>query len=446
MMSDARQDLLASVLDRALKAGASACDGRISEVASLSANVRLGKLESVEREENAAISLRCFVGQRQAHVSGSDVSPDSLDRLVSRCVEMARLAPEDRFAGLPDIRETEASPPSLDRSGDAQMEPARLEALAREAETAALAVAGVDNSGGAGASWSSGQSWVAASNGFSGHMVSGSVSLGLSVTARSDTGMERDYAGRARRRLADLPDPAEIGREAGERAVARINPRKIASRRAPVIYERRLAGRLIAAFVSAISGPSIARGVSFLKHRMGEAVFAPTVSIIDDPFRPGGFGSRPFDGEGRPVSRKALIDQGVLTQWLLNSPSARQLGLAPNGFASPGFGDPPGVTISNLHVEPGTRDLEGLMVEAGEGLLITDMFGPSINPNTGDYSVGVSGFWFEGGARAYPVSEVTVAGDLPTMFASLIPGSDLEFEAGINSPSLLIPDLALAGR
>jgi PmbA protein len=240
--------------------------------------------------------------------------------------------------------------------------------------------------------------------------------------------------------------PEEIGTEAGTRAVARLGARKVDSRTAPVIFENRLASRLIGAFVGAISGPAVARGVSFLKDRMGKPVFAAGVDVIDDPLRRGGFGSRAFDGEGRAVRRTALVKDGVLTQWLLNGPSARQLGLAPNGFASMGFGDPPGVSTSNLDVQPGKRSLKDLMADAGAGLLVTDMFGPSLNPNTGDYSVGVSGFWFDKGERAYPVSEVTVAGDVPSMLLRAIPGSDLEIRAPTNSPSLLIDGLALAGR
>ena len=240
--------------------------------------------------------------------------------------------------------------------------------------------------------------------------------------------------------------PEWIGAEAGRRAASRLGARKLDSQTAPVIFDRRLSSRLLGAFIGAISGPAIARGVSFLKDKMDKPVFAPGVNVIDDPLRLGGFGSRGFDGEGRPVKRTALVRGGVLTQWLLNGPAARQLGLTPNGFASMGFGDPPGVTTSNLEIEPGIRSPDELMKDAGKGLLVTDMFGPSLNPNTGDYSVGVSGFWFENGERAYPVSEVTVAGDLTSMLLRAIPGSDLEIRGSTNAPSLLIDGMALAGR
>jgi PmbA protein len=264
--------------------------------------------------------------------------------------------------------------------------------------------------------------------------------------AERDGAMERDHEYSSERRGARHKAPDWIGRQAGERATARLGARKLESQTAAVIFDHKLSSRLLGAFIGAISGPAVARGVSFLKDKMDKQVFADGVNIIDDPLREGGFGSRAFDGEGRPVKRTALVDNGVLTQWLLNGPAARQLSLTPNGFASTAFGDPPGVTTSNLELEPGKRSLDELMADAGKGLLITDMFGPSLNSNTGDYSVGVSGFWFENGARAYPVSEVTVAGDLTSMFLRAIPGSDLEIRGSANAPSLLIDGMSLAGR
>jgi PmbA protein len=439
-------DLLQSVIAQTLKAGADAVDVRLSESASLSVEVRKGELETVEREESRGLALRALVGRRQAHVSGSDLTPASLKAMSERVVAMARLAPEDKFCGIPDASEISSDRTDLDLECDDTPEATELERRARDMEAAVLAVPGVQQASHSGASWSTSARWVAASNGFAAHKRSGMTSLAAVAIAGRDGAMERDYDSRSERRRARMPTPEEIGKTAGERAAERLGPRKLDSRTAAVIFDRRLSNRLLGAFIGAIGGPSIARGVSFLKDRMGKPVFAPGVSIVDDPLRRGGFGSRTFDGEGRVVQRTALVDDGVLTQWLLNGPSARQLGLAPNGFASMGFGDPPGVTTSNLDLQPGARSREQLMADAGEGLLITDMFGPSLNPNTGDYSVGVSGFWFENGQKAYPVSEVTVAGDLPTMFLRAVPGSDLEIRGAMNAPSLLIDGLALAGR
>ena len=281
--------------------------------------------------------------------------------------------------------------------GTSDMSDAELERSAIDAEAAALAVEGVKQVSSCGAGWSRTSRWLAATNGFASHKVSSSLGLGLAAVAEADGKMERDYESRSARYREDLPGPAEIGKVAGERTVARLSPKKIPTQKAAVIYDRRLSSSLIGSLIGAISGPAIARGVSFLKDKLGEQVFAEGINIVDEPYRPRGRGSRSHDGEGRPVRERAIIENGVLTEWLLNGSSAHQLGLKPNGYASMGFGDPPGVTTSNLVLQPGTQTPEQLMAAVGTGLLVTDMFGPSINPNTGDYSVGVSGFWFENG-------------------------------------------------
>lgn len=439
-------DLLASLIEATLKAGADGVDARISESASLSVEVRNGDLETVEREESRGLALRALVGRRQATVSATDLSPDALKALSERVVAMARLAPEDKYCGLADASEITMNHPDLKLDTDDMPEADELERRGREMEAAAMAVPGVKQMSHCGASWSASKTWLAASNGFSAYKSSGISSMAAVAIAERDGAMERDYESTSERRRAKLKSPEWVGKTAAERAVSRLSPRKLETQTAAVIFENKLANRLIGAFIGAISGPAIARGVSFLKDKMGKPVFAPGVNLIDDPLREGGFGSRGFDGEGRPVQRTALVDDGVLTQWLLNGPAARQLGLKPNGFASMAFGDPPGVTTSNLDLQPGTRTLDQLMADAGRGLLVTDMFGPSLNPNTGDYSVGVSGFWFENGARVYPVSEVTVAGDIPAMLLRAVPGSDLEIRGSTNSPSLLIDGMSLAGR
>jgi len=446
LASETAQSLLFDLLKTVKELGADAADARVSEARSVSVDVRMGKLEALEQSESTGVALRVFIGQRQASVGGSDLSPQALKRLAERCVAMARLAPEDPYAGITPADELARNWPDLGLGDGAPVEVMTLEAAALVAEDAARAVEGIVNSNGAGASYSRSRMAVAASNGFYGLRESAGSGLGVSVVAARDGQMERDYAGRGVRDWADLPAPEEIGREAGERASARVGARKIDSQKGHVIFERRLSASLIGALIEAIKGPAIARGVSFMKSKLGEQVLPRGLSVLDDPFRAKGLASRPFDGEGRAVAPRALIDDGVLTEWLLNGASAKQLGLKPNSYASFGFGDPPGVTTSNVHLTPGGLDLAGLMAEAKAGLLVTDMFGPSLNQNTGDYSVGVSGFWFEGGERAYPVNEVTVAGSLPEFLARIVPGSDLLFESSTNVPSLLIPDVSLAGR
>lgn len=438
--------VLSYLIDTCTKAGASGVDVSLGKSDGVSIEVREGKRESIERSESQGVALRVLFGRRQASVSGSDLSQDALKTLAERCVAMARVVPEDPYCGLTPATELAQDMPELDLTGDGEIAIETLEKDALEAEAAALAVPGVKTVSTCGNSWSHHETWVAASNGFSAHRSGGSTGLGLAAIAEKDGAMERDYESRSVRRLEDRPAASEIGRIAGERTVARLGPRKVKTQTGAVMMDRRISSGLIGAFLSAISGPSVARGVSFLKDQMGEQVFAAGVNLIDDPLRPRGMSSRVHDGEGRAVARTALVEDGRLTRWLLNNSSAKQLGLDANGYASGGFGNTPGVGVSNAYIEAGTQSPEDLMRSVGKGLLVTDMFGPSINPNTGDYSVGVAGFWFENGEAAYPVSEVTIAGDLPGMFSRLVPASDLEFRGGRDAPSLLIEDMSIAGE
>jgi len=440
-------DILRGVLNAALRAGADAAEAVHAESRALSLGVRNGALEDLERQESRDLGLRVFVGARQAVVSGSDLSPTALQKLIDRAVATARLAPEDPYAGLAPSEHLAHGPhPDLDLFDASEPSAEQLEALALTAEDAARAVEHVSKSDGAGASWSASEWRLLTTAGFDGRHRASGFSLSASAIAEDAEGMERAGDGRRVRHFADLPDPEAIGADAGRRAAARLGARKIASTTAPVIFENRIAASLLGPLIGAIAGPSIARGSSFLKDRLGEPVFAPGVTVTDDPFRPRGLGSSPFDDEGVAPERRALIDDGVLTTWLLNSSSARQLGLQTTGHASRGLAGPPGVSPNNLHMEPGSDDLAGLMRQAGTGLLVTSMFGPSLNGNTGDWSAGVSGVWFEGGEPAYPVREITVAGNLRDLYARLIPGSDMEFRGATNAPSLLIDAVAIAGR
>jgi PmbA protein len=440
-------DLLNDIVKAALKAGADAAEAVSADRRSLSVGVRNGKLEDVEREESRDLGLRVFVGQRQASVSASDLSPATQARLVERAVAMARLAPEDPHAGFaPEDRLARGPFADLDLFDPSERSAQTLEQVSAEAEAAALAVTGVARSEGGHAGWSSSRWRLVTSHGFDGAYEGSAFSLGVGVIAEKDGAMERGGESRSTRHLSDLPGADLIGRTAGERAVARVGPRKIASTTAPVIFDNRMAGQIVSPAIGAISGPSIARGTSFLKERLGQRVFAEGVTLIDDPFRLRGMGSTPFDDEGVAVQKRALFDDGVLTTWLLNSASARQLGLETTGHASRALAGPSGVSTHNLHMEPGERDLAGLMADAGTGLLVTSMFGPSLNGNTGDWSAGVSGFWFENGVIAYPVSEVTVAGKLTDLYLRIERGSDLEFRGGFNVPSLMFDAVAIAGK
>ena len=441
------ENLLHDLVRGALKAGADAAEAVVGERQSLSVGVRLGELEEVEREEARDLGLRVFIGQKQASVSGSDVSAEGRAKLVERVLNMARLAAEDPYAGLaPRDRLAKGPFPDLQLYDDAEPSPEDLEARAQAAEDAARAVKGVTNSDGGTGAWSSARYAMVTSGGFVGHHQASSFAVYASAIAGDENGMERGGDGRSTRWQADLPSPAEIGMEAGKRAVQRLGARKIDSQTAAVIFENRIAMSLISPMLGAISGPSIARGASFLKTKLGQPVFSPDIDIVDEPHRPRGLGSSPFDDEGVANKDTRLIDKGVLTTWLLNTSSARQLGMQTTGHASRGLASPPGVGTTTLTLEPGDRALKGLMADAKSGLLVTSMFGASLNNNTGDWSTGVSGFWFEDGEPAYPVTEITVAGNLIDIYGRLVAGSDLVYRGARNSPSLLVDALAIAGR
>ena len=440
------ESLLHDLITAATKAGADAAEAVLASRQSLSIGVRMDALEEVEREEARDLGLRVFVGKRQAVVSGSDISKAAQVKLVERAVAMARLAPEDPYASLADPALLAPAPHrDLDLYDPTEPSAETLEAKARAAEQAALAVKGVTNSDGGSAAWSSTEWQFMTSADFYGEHKASGFSVSASVIAGEGAQMERGGEGRSTRWQSDLPSPPDIGLEAGRRAVARLGARKIASTTAPVIFENRLATSLFGPLIGAISGPSVARGVSFLKDKLGQAVFSPGVRISDDPFRLRGLGSSPFDDEGVIGKPLNLIEDGVLTSWLLNTASGKQLGMASTGHASRSMAGPPGVSTHNLTVHPGTRDLDGLMQDAKTGLLVTSMFGPSLNANTGDWSIGVSGLWFENGEAAYPVTEITVAGNLIDIYARLVPGSDLEIRGAANSPSILIDAMAIAG-
>ena len=441
------EGLLHDMVASAIRAGADAAEVATAEIRSLSVSVRLGELEEVEREERSDLGLRVFVGRRQAVVSGSDLSAAARTRLVERAVAMARLAPEDPYCGLaPQERLARGALPELDLYDPTERSPTALEEAAVAAEAAARGVEGVSNSEGATASWSMAGGSLVTSDGFVGTHRATGFSLSASAIAGEGGGMERGGEGRSTRHLADLPGPEAIGAEAGRRAVARLGARKIDSRTAPVLFENRLATSLLSPLVGAVAGSSVARGVSFLKDKLGKRIFAPGIRIDDNPLRIRGLGSTPFDDEGVAVQAMDLISDGVLTTWLLNSGTASQLGMQTTGHASRGLADAPGVSPHNLSLHPGPSSPAELMRDLGEGLLVTSMFGPSLNSNTGDWSAGVSGFWFEGGELAYPVAEITVAGNLMDIYSRLAPASDLEIRGAANSPSILVDALAVAGR
>ncbi len=438
-------DRAQSAIARALGHGADAADAILVADTALSVSVRLGQLEDVGRSEGAELGLRVFVGQRSASVSTSDLSEAGLAALAERVVAMARAAPEDRWAGLaPAERLLHGAPPLLDLDDGGEVPPQLLREAALAVEDAARSVVGVSNSEGGSAGYNRAIVALATSHGFAQGYAVTSHGISASVLAGEGAGMQRDHAHHSARHRAMLEAPEVVGRRAGERAVARLNPVKIDGGAMPVVFDPRVGGSLVGHVLGAISGPSIARGTSFLRDQLGHAILPEGLSIIDDPHRPHGLRARPFDGEGLAVSPMALVERGVLQTWLLDSASARQLGLEPTGHASRGLSGPPGVTTGNVHLAGGAGSVAALIEDIERGVLITELIGQGVNGVTGDYSRGASGFLIERGEITRPVSGITIAGNLRPMLLSMRAAGDLEHRQGVNVPTIRVDGMTVA--
>ncbi len=439
------QDRVAHLVEAAGKAGADAADAIYFCDAATSVSIRLGALEDVSRSEGEGISLRLFRGRRSASVSATDMDHQSLSTLVERALAMAKEAPEDPYAGLaPADMLMREVPLDLDLDDGSEADPQALRQRALETEDAARAVKGVTNSEGGSASHSRTRIAIATSTGFVGGYGSSGHSTSTSVLAGEGSDMQRDYDWHSARHLSDLDAADKIGTLAGERAVARMNPGRMTSGAMPVIFDPRIGTTLVSALIGAISGSSITRRTSFLLDQLGEPVFAPGISIIDDPYLKRGLRSRPFDGEGLPVTAGKLIDHGVLTSWLLDSASARQLNVKPTGHASRGLGGSPGVTTGNLHIEAGERTPAELMADIKQGVYVTELIGHGLNGVTGDYSIGASGFRIADGSVAESVAEFTIAGNMKDIFRDLAAANDLEMRFGTNVPTLRTNSMTVA--
>jgi PmbA protein len=427
----------------ARRAGADAADAVCVRGISLSVEVRLGKVEEICRSEGDDFTLRTFVGRRSATVS-ANVLTDPVE-LAERAVAMARVAPEDRFAGLADEADLARSFADLDLLDPTMPSAKELTEAALAVEDAARAVPGVTNSGGASAGWSLGGLVLATSDGFAGSYLGSHFGLSASAIAGSGTGMERDYEGETRIHRGDLRSPAEIGRRAGEKAVRRLNPSKMPTGVVAVVYDPRVATGLIGHLSGAINGAAIARKTSFLRDKLGAELFPASVRITDDPTRRRGLGSRPFDGEGIAGAPLDIVSDGVLRTWFLDTATGRELGLPTNGRASRGGGNPsPGST--NLTLLPGAETPEELIAAVGTGLYVTELIGHGVNMNTGDYSRGAAGFVIENGKLGHPVSEITIAGNLLDMYRTLRVANDLVYRYAMNAPTVAVEGLTVAGN
>lgn len=440
------KDRALDLVARARRAGAEAADAVYGASSSESIQIRLGKLEDVERSESEHISLRVFAGSRSASIGSSDLSPQALDELAARAIDMARAAPEDAYAGLaPQELLSQGQWPDLDLIDPEEPSPATLRRMAEEAEDAARAVAGVTNSDGASAAAGLGVFALATSHGFAGGYGSTSHTVGASVLAGEGADKQRDGAWRSAHHGADLPSSAEVGQLAGERAAARLGTGRIKGGAMPVMFDPRVGGSLISHLLGAISGNAIARRSSFLLGHEDEQIFAPGIAIVDEPYRVRGLRSRPFDGEGLPVSARNLVEDGRVTGWLLDSASARQLGLAPTGHAARHGNGAPGVSASNVHLAAGPRSPAELMADIREGVYVTELIGQGVNGITGDYSRGATGFRIVDGQIEGPIAEFTIAGNLLAIFAQLTPASDLEWHRALNVPTIRVDGMTIAG-
>ena len=442
----ALSDLAERLVAAARRAGADAADAVALRSVSLSVEVRDGAVEESQRSESDDVGLRVLVDRRQAAVSTNNLKANGLSTLAERAVAMARAAPEDKFAGLADPALLAHAFADLDLLDPDMPGVDVLEARARQAEAAALGVAGVSKSGGASASAGIGGMVLVTSDGFHGSTIGSRHSISMSAIAGIGTAMEQDYDFSSTLHAADLEGADKIGRSAGERAVERLNPRKVATRRVPVLFDARISGSLVGHLASAANGAAIARKTSFLRDKLGARIFPPGIDIVDDPLRRRGQRSRTFDAEGVATRMLNVVEDGVLKTWFLDSATARELDRHTTGHAQRGASSVPYPGPSNLYLKPGAKSPQALIAEIEDGFYVTDLIGMGVNLVTGDYSRGAAGFWIENGERSFPVSEVTIAGHLNDLFASLQPANDLTFRYGTNAPTLRVEGLTVAGH
>lgn len=438
-----------ALIDAAKRAGADDADAIAVSGTSLSIDVRAGSLEQAERSEGTEIGLRVLIGKRQACVSASDTRPETIAEMAERAVTMARLAPEDPSIGLADpaqlASDRDASP--LDMADpNPEPNPSELEEVARRAEAAALAVQGISQVQSAAAGYGRRQVHLAASNGFSDGYARTDHGVSCVAITGEGTQMERDYFGDGRNHRVDLISPEEIGRIAAERTIARSGARKPKTGAYPVLFDERISSSMVGHLLAAINGASIMRGSSWLRDAMGEQILPKGLHLIEDPRRPRVSGSKPFDAEGLQTERRLLVEDGVLQSWTLDLATGRKLGMASTANAARGTSSPPSPASGNMELTQGNASREELIREMGTGLLITSMIGSSINPTTGDYSRGASGFWVENGEISYAVNECTVAGNLREMLLSMTPANDARSHLSRVVPSLLIEGMTLAGE
>lgn len=434
------------ILDTVKSLGADAADVLVSSSQHTTANARLREVELVEQANSCALGLRAFIGKRQSVVSTSDLRDESLKNLAEQAVAMAKVLPEDKHAGLASSELYAQDVADLDSEDGEEISVDTLIERAKECESAALGYKGVDNTEGASASQASYKIYLATSDGFSRNYGKTSHTLSVQTIAKSDQGMETDYDYDVASHFSDLRTPRSVGERAGERAVSKLNPKKLETAAMPVIFDPRIGASLLQHFAQAISGVSVAQKTSFLLDAMDSQVFHENIRIKDDPLRKRGHRSHPFDAEGIAPKVLDVVEAGVLNTWLLDSNSASRLGLATTGHASRSAGSRPSPSPSNLYIEAGELVPADLYGDINTGLYVTSLMGHGVNPVTGDYSRGATGFAIKNGKIEHAVSEVTIAGNLKDMFKNLFAANDLEFLSGIDVPTLRVEGMMVAGK
>ena len=448
-MKNSLSDSAHQLLDIAKLAGAQSADVLIVDGTSVSIDVREGELEHAESAEGVDIGLRVIQGDRQASVSISDLSKSAMEQMAERCIAMANEAPRDPYCGLATSQEfaTDWDVDQLELYDSSPKPSAEyLKEMAVRAEVSALSIKGVSKAQGASSALSDMTIHLATSNGFSGGYRRTSHSISCVAISGEGLSMERDWCGESHSHYASVPSPEEIGYLAGERAVARAGAVRPPTGFFPVLFDERISSSLIGHLVAAINGASIVRGSSWLKNYLGEQVLPSNVSLFEDPSRKSMAGSKPFDAEGLLAKPRHVIKNGILEGWTLDLSTARQLEMKSTANASRGVGSAPSPSSGNLQLSEGLETKEDLIAKMGTGLIVTSMIGSTINPNTGDYSRGASGFWVENGQIIGPVNECTIAGNLLDMLKNIVPANDARKNLSRVVPSLLIDGLTIAGK
>jgi PmbA protein len=439
-------DTLDALLRKSRALGADAADAVIVDSTSLAAAIRNHQLDTLERSERTSLGLRVLIGKRQASLSTQDIRKDELENLVTRTVAAAKVAPEDPYAGLADEKDLAKTYPDLDMCDEKDVSSEHLIHQAQTLENSAREDKRITQIEEASASWGASSFVFATSHGFKGAVSTTNHYMSVQLVAGTGTEMVRDYDDSHTLFGSDLRSPEDIAKSAILRTISRLNARKMGTGKMPVVFAPRVANGLLQGFLSAINGQAVARKSTFLIDALGTEIFSPHVQIIDDPLRKRGVRSKPFDGEGLPVKKTALIENGRLTTWMLNNAAARQLGLKSTAHASRGIGGVPGISASNAYMAAGKLSPEDLIADIREGFYVTETMGFGVNTLTGDYSQGAAGFWIENGKIAFPVHEMTIAGNLREMFKALTPANDLTLRYGVDAPTLRIEGMMVAGN